>query len=430
MASIKAERKVIFSGIWRSSPSADVDRQLRIIGEEFQKKPGLPASLQLTSNGVELHVISDNGLAGKNKIVDMCDIFDVTVNKYHPLCLMVVYADSKRVYNFMVCLCETELDGVDLAKSFRECKNALNKPNWVLKPKSMSNNNEGESASVTSREKGDGAEHDEARRVKIGDNDEEDVLVTSIDSSGFDSVMIPDDGSRDDEEDHSKASSSRHADFDGDSLVSIESYNSMKDDLLALSQEVRNIKLLLQQQGIDPEILKQRGAHYNGDGQATPTSPKSNGADRKVNFAVEQDSQRKPHYVKNPHAQGSTLTKGSKGPLKPTYYRTSSSGASGNSVSPGFTGANDVFDFPAPAPSNPSSGVGYISQSQRKGSQSGLTTTVQRPIERVYTLQPRQSHSTRRKIIIHPGQSSTLPAMRGHPDSGKPLTPILKNGHP
>ncbi|ESP04205.1 hypothetical protein LOTGIDRAFT_171043 [Lottia gigantea] len=431
MATILGERKVIFSGLWRSSPRTDVDRQLRLISEEYQKKPGLPASFQITPVAVELHIISENGKSARNMKIEFKDIYDVMVNKYHPLCLMVVYSDLQNSHNFLACQCYKESDGIQMNKVYRECKmrnSSRSSPrpdphrqNWVLKPKPVSNNNEGESDSLTSNDKEKGLNGVERPNV---------LHTSSLDSSGYHSVEVhrSDSSLHDDE----VSMDSRVTDslpspsgnfYDGDSLVSMESYNSMKEELLNLSQEVRNIKSLLLQQGIDPDSFQNVKGHVNGHTEIEEKhSPSS---DRHVNFAIDEtkglnDSGRKGLYVKRP----AVLTHSTRGklPVRAHHYRTGSSN-SASTPSPVYVGANEVFDYHQ----KPLQTVQVVSGPvpQRRGSQNAVSSTIHKPIEQVYQMQPRQSHSHRRQIVLHPGQSSTLPAMRRHADSDH----VIKNGN-
>lgn len=440
MSAVLIQKKVLFCGIWKPSSRASNDALLRQISAQFLEKKSLVANYQLCEDGLRLQVIQENGRQGsrKSEKIPFTGIQDISVNRYNPICLMTIYVDAQRRSNYLVCRCESERDVSQIVLTFRDHKISLVgegykidfvKPqgtNWMLMPKQ--DNGQMNGHSEMSSDSGDNVDGGRRREVVNGMQNgvagPEHHVKVAVATETFERVPCEIEG----RPGFSVAVQTNFGelDSDGESMMSSTSYRSLKDELLTLSQEIREIKFLLEKttgisaaeyfkKDINPNRHDQRKyVSIPVEEQDLPSPTDSaNSADKRVNFNMPdhdirsfgiqtEKGQRKGYYTKRPgrsdvraiHVRGNAR------------HRSSSSSSLPRSPgSIGRSGGNDVFDAPSQGRAV------YIRGSEQHG-KSGYTTTIERPIEEVYNVYSRNFRSPRKKIVVMPTGHATMPALR------------------
>ncbi|XP_060081241.1 uncharacterized protein LOC132560596 [Ylistrum balloti] len=265
------EKKVYQLGTWHDDTI--LDNVINEMAKQVRAGKGTKVKLTVTKHGVT--VIKSAALTGK-QMTDYLPIENVhfiTVNKYHPSCLLVIGKDHPTKYQILAFRCANGLDAGMFVKHFKDIKRQSNPgegynvetkkshegENWTLRSKNQNNNNRQLSAVVdmhTERSKvnGDihihmnGGSHQENGVARtyinpIADENPPSVKteeITHAHTTTSDKVVV-----------HEKhVVHHRHLSDN----VSEASETSLRDELDVLSQELREIKFMLEKStGITPE---------------------------------------------------------------------------------------------------------------------------------------------------------------------------------
>ncbi|XP_041378517.1 uncharacterized protein LOC121390694 [Gigantopelta aegis] len=466
MADVIAERKVVYAGLWRQHSKSDYDTLLKQISSQLDQKGGLVSMFQLCRDGVSINVLNQDGSVKRKEKIPGQNIQDITVNRYNPICLLTVFVDVNRRLNYLVCRCDGTSDATYLVQTYRERKSVtsgegykidLKEPhglNWTLKRKNKNHPvlNGDAASSSTSSDKGDITDTNGNSALIMATSNgfaTDDRDVFSNGNHHVEIVVSPEELVRepcvvDGNECFSVAVQTEFEYEDKQSLTSTTSFRSLKDELLNLSQEVKEIKLILQKTtGIGSTeyfhreknmIDNHTGSRFmpasvdSNDGPHSPSSKSSSEGDRHVNFdqvtsvifpdhnirslGVQTEKGKGQRYVKR---QVQPTTSHPRNHAIRTRSRSSSAGSipmSPTSVSP------------------PASHELYVRQVVRQDDRSpGLNrSTIPMPMEHMYNAYTQEFKHPRRKIIVMPGSSKTLPPMR-HSEKGHMRTIYFdKNG--
>ncbi|XP_067681333.1 uncharacterized protein [Haliotis asinina] len=437
MSATLIQKKVKFCGVWKPSSKASNDALLRQISVQFLEKKSLVSNYQLCEDGLRLHVIQENGRKGsrKSEKIPFTGIQDICVNRYNSTCLMTVYVDAQRRSNYLVCRCESEHDVSQIVLAFKDYKKSLAgegykidlvKPqgtNWTLMPKHDNVHVNGHSE--MSSDSGDNVDGGRRRDIVThnGIAGSEHQLKVEVATETFEREPCEIEG----RPGFSVAVQTNFGDVDSDreSMISSTSYRSLKDELLSLSQEIREIKFLLEKTtGISTAEYFKKDLTPNGgpdqrkylpvpvDELELPSPTDSaNSADKRVNFDMPdhdirsfgvqtEKGQRKGYYTKRTGRSEVRAMHPVRGTAR--HRSSSSSSVPRSPGSIGRSGGNDVFDV-----SSHERAV-YIRGSEQHV-RSGYTTTIERPIEDVYS---RNFRNPRKKIVVMPSGHATMPALR------------------
>ena len=439
MDDVIAQRKVVYAGLWRQHSKSDYDTLLRQISSQLEGKGGLLSWFQLCLDGVRIIVLNKDGSVRRTEKIPGQNIQDVTVNRYNPICLMTVFVDVNRRLSFLVCRCLDTSDATHLVQNYREHKRVssgegykidLKEPhglNWTLRSSKKNNpvlngdtsrsstssdkvemvDTNGKGAAVVATSNGFASDDGD---VFLGDSHHVQITVQTtdlerepceIDGNECFSVAVQTDLEYEDKQ----------------SLTSTTSFRSLKDELLNLSQEVKEIKLILQKTtGISStEYFQQNtnmhshtGAKYvpvsvNSNGELhSPSSKSSSDGDRHVNFdqvtsVIFPDHQIRSFGVQTERGKGHRYVKrqspSTSSQARNHAMRTRSRSSSTGSIpmSPISMTSSDSHEL-------------YVKQAVRQdGRSSGLhRSTIERPIEQVYNMYTHDFRQPRRKIIVMP----------------------------
>lgn len=301
MAPVLVEKTVLFIGVWRT-PSI-TDNLLRDIALQKGKQKGYPTRFQITTSGLMLHVRHSTGRTGRTDPIPIQAVYDITVNRHDPLCLLCVFSDALKRINLMVCYCGNDIDASDLVDTFRQYKKSLSgegfnfdlkQPdgkNWTLK----TSGREGTKSTIVGNKNNvqfaqNGIEADDSNysvsvlcnseqlstinaNGNVTDDSKEAMIVTSpmsysespeVDREEFSyggmvlcNVGVQTGGISDDDEVQSTTSHSSAA---------------LRHELLNLSQEIREIKLIIEEAtGISAsEYLRRQKARVENHNEPEP----------------------------------------------------------------------------------------------------------------------------------------------------------------
>lgn len=428
----------------------------RTVSRQFQEKRGARATWRLTTEGLTILVTqSESGRLGQTDQIPVQAIKEVTLNRYNPLCLMTLYVDPNRRFNALVCRCDSEQDAGHIVQVFQQLQRSLSgegyridlkQPrgiNWTLKTKQ---NGEGEggglnnglhhddlsaNGSVRSRDGGVGFVNNNNYGEVVVELEQEDLEREALEVDGRPCFNVG-----------VQAELGGEDDSDRDSTASDMSYQSLKDELIMLSNEVRDIKLLLEQTtGISAEEFFRR--------QRDPDAPRllpvkrllsneSEGAEsasseKRVNFAAPpgegedmdfdirsvgmqtmDKGSRRGKYMKrvrqaftpsryqqaHPHSRpgSSSFPQTSPGPVMSPFSPV------GSKAGPFFT-----YSLNGQRYVEPRRDIRHGSVSLSRASLYGSGGTVVRPIEAVYHAHTQGFRQKRKQVIVLPTRSASVP---------------------
>ena len=477
------------------------------MSQQFQEKRGAEATWRLTTEGLTILVTqSESGRQGQTDQIPVHAIREVTVNRYSPLCLMTLYVDPARRFNALVCRCHTDEDAANIVQVFRQLQRSqsgegfridLKQPrgiNWTLKSK---HNGEGSSGgggeggginghgedelsangSIRSRDGGGGGGGGVG--FVHNNNNNYGELVVEMEEESLEREALEVDG-RSCFHVGVQAELGPEDDSDRDSTASDVSYQSLKDELVSLSNEVRDIKLLLEQTtGISAEEFFRRqrepGAprlllpvkrllSHESDGAESGTSGGGGGGgggggEKRVNFAAPPGDEdmdfdirsvgmqtadpaggwRRGKYTKRARHPAFTPPRYQQGPHYPQARSASGSYSPSPQASPAasFTSPGTFFTYSYNGQryADPRRDLRFGSASLSKASLSkaslygsgggGGGGTVVRPIESVYHAHSSGFRQKRKQVIVLPNRSASVPRSmrRAASDAAPPRGP-------
>ncbi|KAL8578762.1 hypothetical protein ACOMHN_045750 [Nucella lapillus] len=468
MAQVLVERPVLFSGIWRPRHSLD-DAFLRLVSRQFQDKRGAQASWRLTAEGLTIVAqrSGEGGRGGQTDQIPVQSIKEVTANRYNPLCLMALYVDPSQRFNALVCRCQTEQDAAHIVQVFRWLQKSLSgegyridlkQPqgiNWTLQTKENGEREGGEERHagdlhqdhLNKNVNGEASINDThpyhdsnslGMRVVVVETEEESLEREPLEREGRPCFNV------------GVQADLAGADDDTVSITSEMSYQSLKDELETLSNEVRDIKILLEQTtGISAEEFFKRRRDPNFTALVPVMRPLSEeleggkAGEKSVNFATlpgqgeggEEDMDFDIRSVGMQTTETSSkpgrYLKRVRSALKPSRYQQPSYRSNSGSSSSSQSSPGPVSPFSPFSPNRPGDGSvffnsahGYSYADPRRdprrdprlasGSVSRASVyssggTVVRPIEAVYHVHTPAFRKKRRQVVVLPNRLASMP---------------------
>ncbi|XP_069135037.1 uncharacterized protein [Argopecten irradians] len=260
-------KKVYQLGTWHDDNI--LDNVINDLAKQVRAGKGTKVKLTVSKHGVT--VIKSAALTGK-QMTDYLPIEKVhfiTVNKYHPSCLLVIGQDYPTKYQILAFRCASGLDAGLFVKYFKDLKrqypgegyNVETKKsegaNWTLRSKTQNNNNRQLSAVVDMHREQSKVNGDIHIHMNGGSNQENGVVRTYI------NPIADDNTSSLTTDTHAHTTSSEKVVVHQKQVVhhrhlsdnvSEASETSLRDELDVLSQELREIKFMLEKStGISPE---------------------------------------------------------------------------------------------------------------------------------------------------------------------------------
>ncbi|KAK3611691.1 hypothetical protein CHS0354_034356 [Potamilus streckersoni] len=290
MAEVMLSRDVFFLGAWRVHNVTDyLHRQ---ITEQMHNKKGYPARLDVTSEGIELFILHPSGEITRQDNIPLQNVRDLTINRHVTTCLMAIVANRSKELNVLVFMCASDKDASEMVRTFQKVKSKLSGEgfnfdlkapagtNWTMKTSPRLHRHTREFRVVPPHEM-KGNAHD-GNNLKNNYSTSVSSIKVNIEDfdSGIHKEMIENRGKilfnvgvqagADGVDDKTSTSS----DF--------TSHSSLKDDLHQLSEEVRTIKVLLEDAGIsDTQYFKrQTKANSNDEIIVTEILPESEDTNR------------------------------------------------------------------------------------------------------------------------------------------------------
>ena len=234
MSEVTVSKSVFFIGAWRTQ--AVTDNLIRQISSQIlskkqkEKQKGYTTTLTLTSGGLELLIQNQSGKPTRTDKIPLENIIDFIGNKYSSTCILAIVKDKQKLTVF-VFLCSSERDAGDMVQSFGIIKKRLSGEgynlnltpkgtNWIIKTKG---NEEADNVNIVNNT---AVEHVETIVIN-GDNTESRVGEVRVLANG--------------DLQHGVADSISH-----------ESSNAeFKDELVHITDEVKAIKIMLEEQKPD-----------------------------------------------------------------------------------------------------------------------------------------------------------------------------------
>ncbi|OWF38797.1 uncharacterized protein LOC110465859 [Mizuhopecten yessoensis] len=265
------EKKVYQIGTWHDDTILD-----NVINEMAkQVSAGKGSKVKLTINKHGVTVMKSAALTGKQMTdyLPIENVYFITVNKYHPSCLLVIGKDHPTKYQILAFRCTSGLDAGMFVKYFKDLKRQSNPgegynvetkksegANWTFRSKNQNNNNRQLSAVVDMHNERAKVNEDIHIHMNGGSHPENGVARTYINPI----ADVEPSTLTTEEKTHAHTITSgnvvlreekhivhhRHLSDN----VSEASETSLRDELDVLSQELRDIKFILEKStGIGPE---------------------------------------------------------------------------------------------------------------------------------------------------------------------------------
>ncbi|XP_025092866.1 uncharacterized protein LOC112563250 [Pomacea canaliculata] len=223
--------------------------------------------------------------AGQDGSIPLTAIRDVTVNRYNPVCLMTFYVDQANRFSALVCECENEKDAVELARVFRSFQRSKvgDEMPFLKQPGSLNGQ-----VTVPTLENGPKANGHAGGTTIVSAKHE---VVVEVEKEHLPQVEVEVNGRPCCSVGVQAALSD--CDSDVESSASTMTLQALREELHSLSQEVRDIRDLLQRTGgISTEEYFRRNPGPGSDKYVAvlPSShvsdpPKGQISEKKVNFA-------------------------------------------------------------------------------------------------------------------------------------------------
>ncbi|KAL3856285.1 hypothetical protein ACJMK2_011059 [Sinanodonta woodiana] len=290
MGEIMLSKDVFFLGAWRVHNVTDyLHRQ---ITEQMHNKKGYPARLDLSSEGIEICILHRSGEITRRDNIPLQNVRDFTINRHITKCIMAIIANRSKELNVLVCMCASDKDASEMVRTFQKVKSKLSGEgfnfdlktpagtNWTMKTSPRLLRHTREFRGVAPHEtKGDVHEGINFKnslpasvasiKVNIDDFDSG-IHKEMVENSGKILFNVGVQTGVDGVDDQISTSSD------------ITSHSSIKDDLQHLSEEVRTIKLLLEDAGVsDAQYFKrQTKANSNDEIIVTEIVPESEDTNR------------------------------------------------------------------------------------------------------------------------------------------------------
>lgn len=423
------------------------------MSQQFQTKPGARATWRLTTEGLTIVVTqSESGRQGQTDQIPVQAIREVTLNRYSPLCLVTLYVDPTHRFNALICRCESEQDASQIVQVFQQLQRTLSgegyridlkQPrgiNWTLKSKQngeggLNGHHDDLNGSIRSQDGGVGKVNNNNYGEVVVETEEETLEREPLEVDGRSCFNVG-----------VQAELMGEDDSDRDSTASDISYQSLKDELISLSNEVRDIKLLLEQTtGISAEEFFRRQREEGGT-RLMPVkrflSQESDGAEsgsgeKRVNFAappgegagdedMDFDIRSVGMQTADTGSKRGKYMKRVRHALTPSRYQQGHHGRLGSNSSPQTSpsagsaqfsplgsqaGSYFTYSLNGQRRVDPRRDIRYGSASLSRASLYSSGGTVVRPIESVYQANAHTPgfRQKRKQVIVLPHRSASVP---------------------
>ncbi|KAJ8312251.1 hypothetical protein KUTeg_009624 [Tegillarca granosa] len=199
------------------------------------KIKGNTTKFQISKLGINLIAVDGSGQLGKSTLIPLSNIYNVTVNRFKPECLLCVVRDEPNKLSVLVCRCKTEKDITDIIQSFNTVKSSQTGEGFNTNIKKSS----GQNWSLNSR-------HvvDEGNVVHFSSTEKPNIAITQNGNQSFQSgttVTVL----QKDNKNFIDTAVQTETEEELDSASSMSSA-TVKEELLHLSQDVRAIKRMLE----------------------------------------------------------------------------------------------------------------------------------------------------------------------------------------
>ncbi|XP_033748928.1 uncharacterized protein LOC117333637 [Pecten maximus] len=264
------EKKVYQLGTWHDDTI--LDNVINEMAKQVRAGKGTKVRLTVSKHGVT--VMKSAALTGKQMTdyLPIENVYFITVNKYHPSCLLVIGKDHPTKYQILAFRCANGLDAGMFVKYFKDIKRQSNPgegynvetkktegENWTLRSKTQNNNNRQLSAVVdmhTERAKVNGDVHIHVNGDSHQENGVARTYINPIADDNPPSLTT-------ERKTHAHMTTSDKVVIHQQQVVhhrhlsdnvSEASETSLRDELDVLSHELREIKFMLEKStGITPE---------------------------------------------------------------------------------------------------------------------------------------------------------------------------------
>ena len=147
MAEVVVSKTVFFIGAWRTQEVTE--KLLKQIASSLTSKKGFSTTLTLSQGGLELLIHDKAGHVTRTDKIPLQDIIDFIGSKYSKTCIHAVVKDRKNQFTVFVFSCSSERDAGDMVQTFTMIKKRLSGEgynlhltpkgtNWMLKTKADS----------------------------------------------------------------------------------------------------------------------------------------------------------------------------------------------------------------------------------------------------------------------------------------------------
>ncbi|XP_046581827.1 uncharacterized protein LOC124289265 [Haliotis rubra] len=260
------ERKAYFVGIWRGDVVSDnIIRQLRVKSEADK---GKKVKIRLSKDGVQIRKPAMFQASSLFDTYRMADIFFMTVNQQNRSCLLCIVRDLKHRYAILAFRCSSDLDAGLFVQNFKSWKSRSRGGNYELKRKQDGNWTLRNRIASPTRQP---LQIPNGRPAHLPVNGD----VRHVNHAPMNDItVLPDSGAVTKEQvimngrqQHNIGIQTKSNDIDMDQMSEVSDVSAFKDELESLSQELREIKFLLEKStGISVE------EHYRRAREATETN--------------------------------------------------------------------------------------------------------------------------------------------------------------
>ncbi|XP_071092982.1 uncharacterized protein [Haliotis cracherodii] len=261
------ERKAYFVGVWRGDVVSDnIIRQLRVKSEADK---GKKVKIRLSKDGVQIRKPAMFQSSSLFDTYRMADIFFMTVNQQNRSCLLCIVRDVKHKYAILAFRCSSDLDAGLFVQHFKSWKSRSRGGNYEMKRKQDGNWTLRNRSAPPTRQLLQIPNGKPAHLPVNGD-------VRHVNHAPMNDItLLPDPEGVTKEEvflrgrpQHNIGIQTKSNDIDMDQMSEVSDVSAFKDELESLSQELREIKFLLEKStgiSVEEHFRRAREAEENNN---------------------------------------------------------------------------------------------------------------------------------------------------------------------
>ncbi|XP_041348933.1 uncharacterized protein LOC121368318 [Gigantopelta aegis] len=249
----KAKKDAYFIGMWKDD--VVTDNIIKEVVKRSSADKGRRVKLRLTSEGLLISKPSVFQVSTKIDSIPIESMYFMTVNKHNPNCLLCIIRDTVHKYNVLAFRCLTAVDAGELVKAFKSIRGddmrmmKRDDGNWTLRANS-SKSTPRQMLDIVANKPTNGVQPngDALRGYPPDHHDDVDPISAEVESVTkgeklfFKGKSLQNIGVQ------------THLHDDGDTMSEISDVSSFKEELDYLSQELREVKYLLEKStGISAE---------------------------------------------------------------------------------------------------------------------------------------------------------------------------------